>query len=511
MTGRVLDRIKVWHIASLCAVVYICALTPGISLKGDDSNYILIGKSFLDKGFFREVFLSKDLFRSSYYYFMLPLMLSPVIAFAPAGYLLMKAIPLLSAVGSVIMLNILLKGVVPDRYRKVIILLFGLNPWVVEYSGLILTDIPYIFFVLACLTLFKRYEEDRALPVLIAAVLASGVCLYTRPFGAALFAGIFIYTAFRRRWKDLLVISVLAVVILIPILIHLGDLSYAFFKSFVARQDYFAYEDKDASIFHIAYRAARTFLVYAGSYLPDLMARPALSGIYPRLADGSVNPNFYIKFLSGIYLAWLIAVGAVRTAKSHIQPSHFYCALHLGMACLISVYVARYLLPLLPFGLLFIAAGIAPDWNNAVVKKNTAAAVLAAILIGLSLAGSAQQIAYARAGELSPEERSFVECNDWVKANTPGSSVVLSRKHSYTKLYTGRDSFSYIITGDTGKQMKYIDDHDIDIVIVGDLGFYLHEADYLKDVIRQHPERFRLLYTTRSEPSNYVYKVVRNK
>lgn len=504
MIENILDRIKARHIIAVCAVIYVCGLTSGLSLNGDDSKYILTGKSFLERGFFHEVFVSPELARSSYYYFMLPLLLTPFLALAPSNYLLTKLIPLLSSVGAVVMLNILLKGAVPDRYRKAIILLFGISPWVLRYSNLILTDMPYIFMVLACFAAYKRYEEKRSIFIMALAAVLAGISFYTRPIGAALCLSLMLYPALKRRWRDCAVTVIVLVVMAVPVFLHIGDLCPAFINIFVARQDYYAYASPSADASHIAFRALRTLAVYAGSYTPDLIAGTAVSSIDPYLPSGRINPVFALKLLIGASMCGLVICGFRRTARDSLKAYHIYFVFHILMLLVISVYVARYLLPLFPFILIFMATA----FESGKAKRKIAAAFFL-IIAALSLAGSAREIVRARTGYLSGAEAGFVECNDWVMANTPPGAVILSRKPSYTNLYTGRAAKNYIIADDPSAQMKYITDNNIDFVIVGDLGFYLREAEYLERTVARYPGKFRLRYKTSTSPENFVYEVLK--
>ena len=105
MIERVLDKIKIWHIVAACAAVYICALSKGLSVVGDDATYILISRMFVEKGFFGYIF-SPAYASSALYNFLMPLLLAPFSAVAPEGYLWMKFIPILSSVLAVIALNL---------------------------------------------------------------------------------------------------------------------------------------------------------------------------------------------------------------------------------------------------------------------------------------------------------------------------------------------------------------------------------------------------------------------
>lgn len=508
MSWRFLDRIKPWYIFAACGAVYLSGLGGGLSLGGDDSTYILISRGFLEKGFFHQVFISNELARSSYYYFILPVILMPFNASAHASYLAMKLIPVAAAIGSVVLLGILLKGLVEERYRKLILILFGLNPWVVEYSGLIMTDMPYLFFMLAALVIFRRYEEQRKLYLLVSSVLVAGIALYTRPVGAALCLALVAFALAKRRFRDTLVILAVLAAVLVPLLAHIGDTASVFFRQFVAKQDYYAFRKGVEPGRNIISGMARNLIVYTGNYLPDIVARPAVSSIEPRLGGGSANPIFAIKFLIGAALGALILAGFINTLRRGFEAYHLYAVFHILMNLLINVYVARYLISLLPFIVLFLVAGAEAAEGRLKFLRGRFVAALALILIALSIFGSGQQVVHARTGAIPAEAKSFIECNDWIRRETPIGAVIMSRKPSYTEVYTGRKAVGYIIIDDPAIQRQYAIDKAVHFIIVGDLGFYLHEASYVEHMIREYPELFRLRYTTAGKPENYVYEIV---
>ena len=105
------------------------------------------------------------------------------------------------------------------------------------------------------------------------------------------------------------------------------------------------------------------------------------------------------------------------------------------------------------------------------------------------------------------EEKSFVECNEWIKQNTPPDAIVLSRKPYYTELMAGRKSVGYLNSEDPAAQLDHIVANGAGYIIAGDLKFYIHEKEQLINTVNRYKEKFTLLYTTKSVPEDYVYRV----
>ena len=515
ITERIFKGIKVSHIVIFGIILYSLALNANLSTNGDDSRYILISRAFLEKGVLNQIFFS-DLIVSTGHYFMLPLLLLPF-SFSE-NFILMKLIPLLSTILSIFALNEFLKGIVKDTHRKMILILYVVNPWVIEYSGLILTEMPYILFSLCTLTFFKKYLDNGKNLYLLLSIIFLGFSLYTRPFGLAFLPAFFLFFLIRKRWKELVFFFAVILIITIPILYNAMGLFSAYSKDFIKKQQYYSFEYKEAKGPEIMYRIGYNFLAYTGNYLPDIMARPVVSRINPRLPDRTINPFFPLKFLMGTLLGGIILIGFIKTFRAKMYLYHLYLFFHIMINLVINVYVARYIFSLLPFILLFLFEGINHKTDMASGREGRRFFGREKFIHGLflfffsvSIIGTIGEIVNARTGYVSPEVKVFVECNDWVKDNTPRSSIVLSRKPTYTKVYTGRDAIGYIFSDNVQKQLTNIVENGVDYVIVEDLGFYLDEEKYILNTVKNYPEKFLLVYSTESLLKNYVFQVIRKR
>jgi hypothetical protein len=514
MIDRLLDRIKVRHIIICAVLTYILAATGSLSLSGDDSSYILISRAFAQKGFFGYIF-SPAYATSNIYNFLFPLLLAPFSAIAPENYLWMKFIPILSSVIAAIALNLFLKGSISDRYRKAIVLLFALNPWIVEYSGLILTETPFVAVSLCAAVCAKKYDESGKYQYFILLIVSAACAICLRPFGLAFIPAIALFFIMRKQYKELAVAAVALFIVLLPAIFSVMKLFTILFRESIMRQDFYSSYHKGSSLASLLYRAGYNLTVYAGNYLPDILMKPIVSGICPRRIDGSINPVFIPKFMFGAAASLVMARGFIKSASTRIQLFHLYVIFYVVLISLVNVYVARYLLPLLPFLIFFFFLGVLGKgrarsasepahnkWRERILTVSFSALFL------VSVAGVTSGVLGARTGNIPPVEKNFIECNDWIRSNTPIESVILSRKESYTKLYTGRPAVGYLYSEDPDAQLEFIKKLKPGYIIVGDLGFYVHAAEAIKEAARRYPDIFSLVYETKKDPVNYVYKVM---
>ena len=503
MLEKLFEKLKLWHIVVIAVIVYLLALNGRISAAGDDSRYILMSKALLEKGVFRQLLSLDILATQNTFYFILPLLLAPIVAVSPYLFLAMKLIPLSAGICFTIALYQFLEGMVSPRMRKLVVLLSAVNPWIVEYSARVLTDVPYLFFSIMTLLLMKRYMERSSARFLYFSVLMAMVSFYTRPAGVALLAAIIIVLMLSKRWKNCFTACALALILLMPILRDTNHLAARSYNAVVQKEDHYSSQDLRAKPSQLLYRIGYNFLVYSGSYLPDIVARPVAESVDPRLPTKKINPLFPAKFAFGVFMGGIMLVGFIASVKGGgLAMYHFYAVILFLLMLPLNVYVARYLIPLIPFIILWFFIGIDRIAGRYLYTP------FFIFFLAVSIVGTAQGVVASRTGAMTAKEKSFVECNEWIKAHIPPDAVVLSRKPYYTKLVTGRKTVPYLFSDDPARQFEYIITSKARYVIVGDLGFYLNEAAYLINTVKKYPDNFRLLYTTGNKPENYVYEAV---
>lgn len=500
---RILSEIKLGHILVFAACLYALGLNGRMSTAGDDATYVLTARSFLENGVFRQIF-SPEFLETHYFYFLFPLLLTPLAAAGQGSFLIMKLLPLASAVAFLWALYMLLEGAVPEKTRKLTVIICAVNPWIVEYSNLIMTDVPYLFISTVSLLSMKRYFERPSPAAYVLMVFLSAISFYTRPAGLAVIAAMFISLAFYRKWRECALAVVIVLIMMYPLIADGFRPIAGQYRVLVEKEDHYSSAHETAGVGDRLYRAAYYSLVYAGSYLPDLVARPISERIHPRLKSGDLNPVFFVKFLFGIGLCGGIIAGFTAGLRSGYKPYQTYFPALFLMMLTVNVYVARYLMALLPMIALFLVLGL--DELKHIRRFST---VMVASLLALSLAGSFMQLYILRTGLTSPEKRRFIECNEWVRNNVPSGSVVLSRKPSYTELVTGRKSVGWLNSDNPERQLEYITANGVDYVIIGDLGFYIDVEPQMTRTVARYKDRFELCYVTGGKPENFVYRVSR--
>ncbi len=489
-------RIKVWQILAAAACLYALGLTGQISVGGDDAAYIL---------------LSRDIFKpvEGFYCFLLPVLLAPFSRFAPDNFLLMKAIPFLSAVAGLgIFYRLLCRWMQPAR-AKLLMLLCAVSPWIVEYSGLILTEMPYLAVSMAALLFLQRYDENGRAKDRWFAALFLVLSVYARHFGIVFIPAVLLFFFLRRRWKDAAFYALVFLFSLAPLLYR--SLQVLVRESVLRAQIYSA-QYEPVSFVQAVSRMVHTAGTYIGSYLPDILFRSLSEGTVLRQVDGSLNPLIGLKIALGCLLSVLIVIGAARTARRRPTMVHYYLAMHAVLGLAVNAYIARYLVPLMPFLYWFLLEGIGgfSQRQEGSAHALRAARIAVVFLAGISLLNSGIFLWQARVAPAPARISAFVECNRWLKSHAPAQSRVLSRKPAYTTVVSGLPAAGYIFSARADDQVRAIVSQKIDYVIVGDpesVGMSVSGA--LLEALESRPDLFTRVYVSSAQPADYVYKVKR--
>ncbi len=505
MLDAILNRITLKTILLLAAALYLGAMTTDVSLNGDDALYILMSRDFARQGIIATIAASPIV--NAINYILFPLLLVPFSALAPDNFLLLKVVPFASALAAIFLFAELLKGLVDDRLRKVIVILFAVNPWVVEYSGLILTEMPFTAVTLALFVCLKRYNAKDEPLSLLGALVCTAAAFFIRPLGLACIPALILLLVLKRKRRELIIILGLICLLCAPFAWQLVQVVKTSIVKTVLVRQYYAADGAGVSFGEWVYWAAYRLLAYIGAYIPDIFLRPLVLNVAPRLPGAGINPIFYLKFAAGVLLFWFIIRGAVRSDKEKMRLLYWYLFFYIAICLAAAVYVARYLVPIFPLLLIFFFKGL-PRGGGI---RRVPAAVISVVIVVLSVYDAAVQIAQARSHYSAPEVAAFVECDDWIKAHTAPEARILSRKPTYTELKALRKSVGYLFSDDQLRQYGYIIEQAVDYVLVSDAGMHTRTAKTLFDLMVARPEDFSLVYISARDSRHCVFRVLKNK
>ncbi len=189
------------------ALVHLTSFQEGHYWGGDFSSYIHQAKSLVEgtvtqlraiANFRTENTSPEAMVGPTFYPWGFPLLLSPVYALSGLDLLPMKVLVLAFALAAQTMTFFLLRGRLPDCWVLLITFIMGVNPAIFNFKNHILSDIPFLFFVLLSLFLMQRIVIDRG--------------RFLAPARHYVLLGLAILCAFLTRTHGLALIPTLAVV-----------------------------------------------------------------------------------------------------------------------------------------------------------------------------------------------------------------------------------------------------------------------------------------------------------
>jgi len=484
---------------TLAALIYAAALSPNLSIAGDDeAHYIILAKSMAAGQGYRDIYLPGSPLQPRVVP-AVPFLITPLVFFFGVSLMILRIFPLLCAVFSVAALYYFLKkdddAIDPLIVTSAVIIL-AFNPHILYFSGRVMTELPYMLLSLLALYIFDKYTSSEKGPgryaALFMAIISTSALFYVRNIGAALFIALFIYSLFKKEYRTAFLFAASFALLIFPWLYHdMAVLGKSSFPDFIVSGFMDSSKHVDIPAWSLFYRVPYYSLAYATVHMADLFFYPFLIEIAPR------HPLFMFKFALGTAISTAIACGFVSQVRRRIRPHHLYAVVYFGTIAFFYSRGERYLVPILPFLAYYLATALKSF-------KGKVLPVSLAVLVAASLCSDFYLIYKEHADPYSPDERSYLLCADWLKKNSLEESVILCRKPRFTYLYTGRKTCWYPYTRDPAVFKSTLQKSGTDYIIVDSLG--QDAGKYLKPFIASYKERLEAVYATPA-PVNYIYKV----
>jgi hypothetical protein len=388
------------------------------------------------------------------------------------------------------------------------VFLLAISPHYLEYTRWVLSELPFTLFVLLTFLSLRRWEKGGRWPWLAGTILSAAFANHIRSAGLALYLGIFAYLLFRKRFRPAAAFLAGCAILTLPWSlrnIHHGT-SGGYLEQFLMRDPYQP-ELGYLSPGGVGKRMLANLNLYGIQILPRMLF-PAID------VWGLSRAVWPAALLTTIPAAGMLVTRLFRAPRTY----DWFVAAYLGLSLLWPEAWSdvRFMLPLLPFLLLYLAQAygmVLGGWLKE--KSRWPAVLLAALLTASSLSAlwpsirqnreTARQRGHDRLAGYDPAWRSFFAGAEWVKNNTPESSIVVSRKPSLFYLVSQRRSFCYPFTTDRDSLRKAVDKADYVMVEpVSGTG-----QRYLVPAVQPLLERkYKIIYAW-GDPPAYALKVLK--
>ncbi|HET9386330.1 MAG TPA: hypothetical protein VFO67_14375 [Gemmatimonadales bacterium] len=372
-----------------------------------------------------------------------PVLLAPLVAISGLDLRPMKVLVLAFFVGSLLVMIALFRNVLSSSEMAVLVLIVGLNPVLWELKGHILSDIPFLFFVLLSLGLFTKADaSDASASRRMTLAVLSGVAAYaayaTRSLAVMLIPCFVAHDVSRYRKLGTNAALAAAVVVVLAGIQHLvwfHDVSYF---------------DQISSPVTVVRQNVPAYL-------------RALSDLWENGYSGDVRR---MAFLASVALA---AFGYVSSLRAGLSVFHLFPPLYLTPVMMWPSYQGlRLLIPVVPFyfccsllGARRIDAGVERRWK---ARNAVLVAFLAVVLVSYAARYSTLQFGPLREGIAKEESRELF--NFITAATDPDDVLVFSRPRALA-LMTGRKVSGGYSPADPCRLWQYMKEIGASYVITG--------------------------------------------
>ncbi len=496
----------------------------------DNASYMIAAKSLVDKG-------------APYYLYMpemlpdtegalgLPIMLIPFYLIWGMSYIPMEILIFFTMIGSVIMSFLLFRKIAGTNFAVIITILYATHPYIVSFSSIIMTEIPYIFWSLLALYLCLKFEEKQKINyfLLIGAVLAILMTYLTRAIGAGFFAAAILYFLLKSN-----------------IIKNIKQKAMPFYQDMAFKKFILI----SALIFVV-------FLVYqlwirsvGGASQAEALTKMSLTDQFTKnmglvwqvfsqnifcgkLARLNVNPEYLqpVNFLWAIIFL-IVMVGLFYSIlKKELIGLYFVFVLLLilvGNVATQAMFVSRYLIVFTPFMIYFLFLGVKVLIGLVDKKKQvaqTAGILVFCFLLGNSFIGDAYNVQRSKQATLhNAAYQAFLDCAEWAKTNLPKDAIVASRKERIFYVFSnGLRGYKHITSNEMGrmqeegmtmeefqkKKLEKMAAKNTDYVIIDT--FNSASVQMIYPIIEKNPDKFKLLKIIGDEKAGacYIFQVIK--
>ena len=413
-----------------------------------------------------------------------PLLLAPVVGVFGLELRPMKILVIAFFVGSLLVMIPMFRRVMPPSHVAITVLIVGLNPFFWQFKDQVLSDLPFLFFLLVSLLLFMQADagDDSARHRTMLGVLC-GVAAYaayaTRTLGLMLIPCYVAHDLI--RYRRLTINAALAAAVAVA----LAGLQYVFWL----HDD--SYFDSLSSPLAVVRRNVPAYL----QTLADLWE------------NGYSNGVRRVLFLGAAAVA---AVGYVSSWRARVSVLHLFPPLYLAPVLAWPSYQGmRFLIPVLPFYFCYCVLGVrwidAAAARRGLAKKAGLTLFLTAIAVSYGARYTTLEFGPFPDGIAKEESTQLFE---FVRASTRPQDVLVFSKPRALALMTGRRVSGPYNPANPCEMWKYVSRIEAGYIITGpDPDPLNEEAAYLREfVARFEPDLRRVMVNS----SLAVYRIERN-
>ncbi|MBI5201969.1 MAG: glycosyltransferase family 39 protein, partial [Elusimicrobia bacterium] len=317
----------------------------------------------------------------------------------------------------------------------------------VSLSGVVLSEVPFLFLSLAALLAAERVWDERDWKPWAALGFMAGFLAHVRLSGAAMTVALVGCLAFERRWRQAAIAGGFSALVFVPHLVRV-KLALGTGETRIVEM----LEPYGSNPVGGLLSAAAAGVPY---YVSELFGRELFRA--PGLAGGLLA---FAAALAALYGAWRRGFAGARK----LAPAFFavYAAVHLAWP----YRSGRYAYPVLPLASLFVFAGLER-------RGLTIAALLISLCLSAVPVGRVLQASRHRSSPmaLGPDRTSA-----WIREHTPPEAVFAANYDGRLWLLTSRRCLHLPTAGGAEQLGEWLRANRVDFVLAEDLSGYMRRT-----------------------------------
>lgn len=375
------------------------------------------------------------------------------------------------------------------------LLLIALNLKILEYSSLILSETPFLCFVVLGFYLFYRFDKLAKYKYFFLGLLSWGCAYYIRSIGIVLFPALFLYLLFRKEFKVAIAAAVIAAIIITPwqlwTSMH-GGASY--FKALQMNNPYSPHLGKIGLYEVFTRRIPANFKGYFFTFLPETII-PVFK-----------TQKFQLKDLLAAILSLSVVAGFIIDFWKKWDLKGWY---FLGTIAIVLLWPEvwmgeRFLFGIIPLIVFYFVYFIYKSIDRfSASRKSFNNLYSAAAIVLIAIPGIMQFNFKNPQTQYTPDWVNYKRSALWIKENTPDDAVIVCRKPYLGYLWSERKTISIPTKFDKNEVYEYFTSQGATHLIFD--GFYWSGTTrrYLGPIIKENIPDFPLAYELKN-PYTYV-------
>jgi len=374
------------------------------------------------------------------------------------------------------------------------------NMHLLEYSSIVMSEIPFTFFMLFTLHNFIKFvDQNFALKskAFVFTLIGMIALIYIRTQGIAVTGAFIFYLCIVKKYKIAGVFAVVIILAYLPWQLRsqaLGGSSYV--QQLMSVNPYLAESEKMQGS-DWGERIGSNAVRYVSKEIPSLIF-PHVEMLYNNPKNGKPIPATGALWLIGSFALGLAIFGAWKLKEFRWIILSFFGANFVIFMLWPQVWFGiRFILPLAPLLLIILFVGIKSIIEliikNDFVQTGKIYPLLLVPFILISFQGVKKLHLKAEANH-QPNWTNYILLAEWAKDNIHQDAIVVTRKPSLFAAKSERKAKTFIYSPNAEELFEDFNKTKITHVVLEQLGFN-QTGRYLYPLLLREPDKFKLIYT----------------